>query len=94
MQATLKVQSHKALFDEALVASYFPNVNVLHITGERTPYYATWAFMESSRLYAEALQRGEAPRPTKYKLVPGNHFLHYDIPERLIEEIVVGCSSK
>lgn len=35
-----------------------------------------WAYMESSRLYAEVVERGEKVRPTKFTLVEGgNHFV-------------------
>ncbi|KAJ7139235.1 Alpha/Beta hydrolase protein [Mycena epipterygia] len=89
----LKTQTHKALFDQDLVASYFPNVNVLYISGEETLFYCMWAYLESVRLYSEAIERGESVRPTKFKLVPeGNHFLHYDVPEIFLREIVNGCA--
>ncbi|KAJ6611318.1 Alpha/Beta hydrolase protein [Mycena sp. CBHHK59/15] len=91
MQALLKVQTHKALFDEALVASLFPNVKVLYISGIGTCYYCMWAHMESSRLYKEALASGQKARPTKFKLVEGgNHFLHYDLPDLLLQEVASG----
>ncbi|KAJ7474285.1 hypothetical protein FB451DRAFT_1035468 [Mycena latifolia] len=44
MTVTLRVQTHKALFDTYLVASYFPNVNVLHIIKEETTYYCMWVY--------------------------------------------------
>jgi hypothetical protein len=79
MQATLKIQTHKALFDVSLVSSYFPKVNVLYISGIGTCYYCMWAYMESSRLYKEAIEQGEKVRPTKFKLVEqGNHFVSLD----------------
>ncbi|KAJ7447872.1 hypothetical protein B0H11DRAFT_2248046 [Mycena galericulata] len=94
MQAVLKVQAHKVLFDEAVVASYFPRVNVVYITGEKTHFQCMWAFFTTERLYKEALGRGEVPRSIRFKLVPeGNHFIHYDMPERLMQEIVEGCNS-
>ncbi|KAJ7237967.1 Alpha/Beta hydrolase protein [Mycena rebaudengoi] len=92
MQATLKIQTHKALFDVSLVSSYFPKVNVLYISGIGTCYYCMWAYMESSRLYKEAIEQGEKVRLTKFKLVEqGNHFLHYDLPDLLLREVVQGC---
>ncbi|KAJ7090990.1 hypothetical protein C8R44DRAFT_750742 [Mycena epipterygia] len=56
----LKTQTHKGLFDQDLVASPSPDA---------------CAYMESLRLYSEAVKRGERVQPTKFKLVPeGNHF--------------------
>jgi len=92
MQATLKAQTYEALFNVDKVSSYFPNVKVFYISGIGTCYYCMWAYMESSRLYKEALARGEKVRPTKFKLVEGgNHFLHYDFPDVLLQEIVQSC---
>lgn len=107
MQATLKGQTHEALFNENLVSSYFPNVKIFHITGTETPYYCMWGYMESSRFYKEAVARGDKVRTTKFKLVGGNHFvriptcprvsahlygqLHYDMPEEFLREVVQGC---
>ncbi|KAJ6522715.1 Alpha/Beta hydrolase protein [Mycena capillaripes] len=93
MQATLKVQTQQALFNVNLVSSYFPQVKVLYITGIETCYYCMWGYMESSRLYAEAVAHGEKVRPTKFKLVEGgNHFLHYDMPDVFLQEVVHGCT--
>jgi len=92
MQAILKAQTHDALFNADLVSSYFPNVKVLHISGMGTCYYCMWAYMESLRLYNEAVAHGDKVRPTKFKLVEGgNHFLHYDMPDVLLKEVVQGC---
>ncbi|KAJ6530686.1 Alpha/Beta hydrolase protein [Mycena capillaripes] len=91
MQATLKVQTHEALFNEKLVSSYFPKVKIFYITGKATPYFCMWGYMESFRLYKEAVARGETVRTTKFKLVEGNHFLHYDMPEEFLREVVQGC---
>ncbi|KAJ7499595.1 hypothetical protein FB451DRAFT_1162061 [Mycena latifolia] len=74
------------------LSTYFPKVNILYISGVGTCYYCMWAYMESSRLYKEAVSRGEKVRLTKFKLVEeGNHFLHYDFPDLLLREIVQGC---
>lgn len=76
MGETLRAQTHRALFDGDLVASYFPNVNVVYMTGEETIPACMWAYMQSVRLYTEAIGRGEHVRPTTFKLVPeGNHFV-------------------
>jgi hypothetical protein len=76
MQATRKVQTDKALFDPNLVTLHFPKVNIFYVCGEETAHYCMWAYMESSRLYKEALGRGEIVRPTKFKLLPErNHFV-------------------
>ncbi|KAJ7041542.1 hypothetical protein C8F04DRAFT_1079180 [Mycena alexandri] len=91
MQATLRVQAHKALFDQEVVSSFFPAVHIYHISAEYTCSYCMWGYMENFRLYTEALERGERVRPTKFKLVPGgNHFLHCDAPELLLREIIEG----
>ncbi|KAJ7671849.1 Alpha/Beta hydrolase protein [Mycena rosella] len=93
MAEILRSQAHHALFDETVVASHFPDVNVFYITGEETACYCIWAYTESSRMYREALERGARPRPTKFKLVPeGNHFLHYDVPEQFLRDITEGCA--
>ncbi|KAJ6509122.1 Alpha/Beta hydrolase protein [Mycena vulgaris] len=95
MQATYKAQAYNALLNAKLVASFFPNVNVLYMSGEQTSYSCMWSHMESARLYKEALERGEIVRPTTFRLVPeGNHFLHYDAPEIFIREVVDGCAPK
>ncbi|KAF7341425.1 Aminodeoxychorismate synthase [Mycena venus] len=92
MQATLKAQTHEALLNEKLVSCYFPKVKILHISGTETCYYCMWGYMESFRLYNEAVGREEKVRTTKFKLVEGgNHFLHYDIPEEFLREVVQGC---
>ncbi|KAF7351525.1 Aminodeoxychorismate synthase [Mycena sanguinolenta] len=92
MQAILKTQTHDALFNADLVSSYFPNVEVFHISGTETCYFCMWGYMESLRLYNEALARGDKVRPTKFKLVEGaNHFLHYDMPDCLLKEVVQSC---
>jgi hypothetical protein len=62
MQARLKVQTHQALFDEDLVSSYFPHGNVLHISGSATYHGYMWGYLESSRLYREAVAAGEQAR--------------------------------
>ncbi|KAJ7605118.1 hypothetical protein DFH06DRAFT_1385377 [Mycena polygramma] len=93
MQATLKLQTDKALLDAELVASYFPNVKVLYICGTETCSFCMWAYMECLRLYEEAVAHGEKVRPMKFRLIEGgSHFLHYDAPERLLQEVVHGCS--
>ncbi|KAJ7139183.1 Alpha/Beta hydrolase protein [Mycena epipterygia] len=95
MGETLRAQTHKALFDGDLVASYFPNVNVVYMSGEETTPTCVWAYMQSVRLYTEAIGRGENVRPTTFKLVPGgNHFLHYDLPEVFLREIIDGSAWK
>jgi hypothetical protein len=76
MQGTLKAQTHAALFNESLVSSYFPNVNVVHISGSKTCYFCMWAYIVSSRLYEDAVAAGEKVRRTRFKLIEGgNHFV-------------------
>jgi hypothetical protein len=76
MQAVLKLQARQALFNVELASSYFPNINVLHISGTETTCFCMWAYIKSSRLYKEAAARGEKVRPIKFKLVEGgNHFV-------------------
>ncbi|KAJ7884414.1 hypothetical protein B0H13DRAFT_1628696 [Mycena leptocephala] len=76
MQGTLKAQTHAALFNESLVSSYFPNVNVVYISGSNTCYSCMWGYTMSSRLYKDAVARGEKVRRTKFKLTEGgNHFV-------------------
>ncbi|KXN86988.1 hypothetical protein AN958_09331 [Leucoagaricus sp. SymC.cos] len=94
MQATLNKQTHGALFDEKNIASHFPKVNVFYISGAHTCWYCIWGYMESERLYKEAVARGEKVRPTQFHLVQeGNHFLHYDLPDLLLSSVVKGCRS-
>ncbi|KAJ7191869.1 hypothetical protein GGX14DRAFT_380691, partial [Mycena pura] len=76
MQATLNAQTHQALFNVHLVSSFFPEVNVLYLSGSATCYYCIWAYMESLRMYKEAVAREEKVRRTTFKLVDGgNHFV-------------------
>jgi hypothetical protein len=76
MQGTLKAQTHAALFNESLLSSYFPNVNVVHISGSKTCYFCMWAYIVSSRLYEDAVAAGEKARRTRFKLIEGgNHFV-------------------
>ncbi|KAJ7847505.1 hypothetical protein B0H14DRAFT_3086217 [Mycena olivaceomarginata] len=76
MRATLKAQTHQALFNTDLVSSYFPDVNIFYISGCGTCYYCMWAYMEVSRMYKEAILRGDKVRLITFKLVEeGNHFV-------------------
>ncbi|KAF8213022.1 hypothetical protein K438DRAFT_1957603 [Mycena galopus ATCC 62051] len=94
MQATLKVQTQQTLFNVDLASSYFPDVNIFYISGTDTCSYCIWAYMESRRMYKDAVEREEEVRPTLFKLVPGgNHFLHYDMPEIFLEEVLNGCTA-
>lgn len=76
MQRVLKTQSQKALFDETLVVSHFPNVHVFYISGSSTCWCCIWAYMETFRLYKEAISRGQLVRTTSFHLFKGgNHFV-------------------
>jgi hypothetical protein len=84
MRATLKAQTHQALFNTDLLSSYFPDVNIFHISGRGTCYYCMWAYMEVSRMYKEAILRGDKVRPITFKLVEeGNHFVSGVLFERI-----------
>jgi len=44
-------------------------------------------------LYKEATGHGKQVFPTKFKLVEGgNHFIHYNLPDLLLQEVVQGCT--
>ncbi|KAJ7635145.1 Alpha/Beta hydrolase protein [Roridomyces roridus] len=90
MQATLKEQTYYALLDPNIASAYFPDVNVLQIYGAASPSYCIWAYLESLRMYRDA---GEKVRPVKFKLVEdANHFMHYDLPDLFLREVVRGCT--
>ncbi|KAF7293877.1 AB hydrolase-1 domain-containing protein [Mycena chlorophos] len=94
MQATLSTQTHKALFDPELTTRYFPMLTVLYIAGDQTPSSEIWAYIELRRLYRALEDSGmsASARPMRFVLVPGgNHFLHYEMPERFLKDIVSGC---
>ena len=62
-------QTQRALFDAALAASYFPNVSVLHLSAEESHSACVWAYLELSRLHAEAIRQGSAGRHIRFTLV-------------------------
>jgi hypothetical protein len=76
VQAVLKTQTYNALFNETLVASYFPDVHIFYILGASTTWFCMWAYMETSRLYKEAIKQKNAARTTSFCLVEeANHFV-------------------
>ncbi|KAJ6467926.1 Alpha/Beta hydrolase protein [Mycena sanguinolenta] len=95
MQATIKTQFHSALFSADLVTSHFPRTPILHISGAETCYPGMWGYMSSFSQYAAAQERGDVLRPTTFKLVEGgNHFMHYDMPEVFLKEVMANWSMK
>ncbi|KAJ7612579.1 hypothetical protein FB45DRAFT_301796 [Roridomyces roridus] len=91
MQALLQTQTHAALFEENTVSSYFPRLNVVHISGTRTIAVCIWAYTKTLRMYTDARASGKAIRPVKFVLVPGaNHLIHYHRPELVMREILGG----
>ncbi|KAF7378222.1 Aminodeoxychorismate synthase [Mycena sanguinolenta] len=93
MQATLKTQFHSVLFSTDLVTSHFPRTPILHISGAETCYPGMWGYMSSFSSYAAAQERGDVSRPTTFKIVEGgNHFMHYDMPEIFLKEVMANCS--
>nr|GAT48478.1 predicted protein [Mycena chlorophos] len=88
VQATLKEQAHRALYDPDLVKTYFPNVAVLHISLPETCPFPLWGYFAHKRDYEAA---GAEGRATRFKMLEcGNHFMHYDDPDYLLKEIMEG----
>jgi hypothetical protein len=76
MQALLKTQTYNALFNETLVASYFPDVHIFYISCASTCWFGIWTYMETSRLYKEAMKQGSMARTMSFHLVDdANHFV-------------------
>ncbi|KAK6995793.1 Aminodeoxychorismate synthase [Favolaschia claudopus] len=97
MQAHLNAQFKAAFFfkfssDLVSSQSHFPRTPILYVCGTETAYPMLWAYKTASSMYAAARERGDAVRPTTFKLVEGgNHFMHYDMPDVLLREVVAGC---
>ncbi|KAK7050645.1 Aminodeoxychorismate synthase [Favolaschia claudopus] len=79
-------------------SSHFPRTPILYVCGTETAYPMLWAYKTASAMYAHAAagERGDTAsvRPTTFQLVEGgNHFMHYDMPDVLLREVVAGCVS-
>jgi hypothetical protein len=76
MQSVLKNLTHSALFNERLTTTFFPRVNIFHLTAANTVWSCMWGFMETLRRYKEAKGEGKVLRPTRFRfLEEGNHFV-------------------
>jgi hypothetical protein len=76
MQALLKTQTYNALFNETLLASYFPNIHMFYFACASTCWFCVWAYMETSRLYKETIKQGSTARTMSFYLVDdANHFV-------------------
>ncbi|KAK6967072.1 hypothetical protein R3P38DRAFT_3509040 [Favolaschia claudopus] len=98
MQAHLNAQFKAAFFkfssDLVSSESHFPLTPILYVCGTETAYPMLWAYKTASAMYAAARKREDAVRPTTFQLVDGgNHFMHYDMPDVLLREVVAGCVS-
>nr|GAT48477.1 predicted protein [Mycena chlorophos] len=88
VQETLKEQARCALYDPDLIKNYFPNVTILHIALPETAPFPLWGYFTHKHDY-EAF--GAEGRATRFKMLErGNHFIHYDDPDHLLQEIVEG----
>ncbi|KAF7294194.1 AB hydrolase-1 domain-containing protein [Mycena chlorophos] len=87
-QESAVAQIQRAVFDASSAASYFPNTSVLYISGANTIPSCLYGHRE----FARRVKDGEAARRVKLALIPGgNHFLHYEMPEVFVKEIVERC---
>lgn len=76
MQPALNAMAERALYDEKVISSIFPNVPVTLISGTRTGWMCVWAYHEANRIYNEHLKNGRGIRPMQFLRIRGaNHFV-------------------
>ncbi|KAH0581827.1 hypothetical protein J132_09537 [Termitomyces sp. J132] len=91
MQSTLNDLTHRVLYDEKLVNSFFPMVPVTYIGATHTNWHCVWSWIECQRTYNMYLAKGVKVRLTRFfQVQEGNHFVHWDKPKELMEFIVAG----
>ncbi|KAF7293880.1 AB hydrolase-1 domain-containing protein [Mycena chlorophos] len=75
VQATLKEQARRALYDPVLTKTYFPDVTVLHISLPETCPFPLWGYFTHKRDYEAFAAEGRA---TRFKMLErGNHFVSF-----------------
>jgi pimeloyl-ACP methyl ester carboxylesterase len=79
------------VYDEVNASTFFPRVNLIHVTGAQTLWDCMWGYITSQERYNKTIARGGKPRPTQFYLIEGaNHFLHWDNPDALFQCVVDG----
>ncbi|GLB39034.1 hypothetical protein LshimejAT787_0601960 [Lyophyllum shimeji] len=93
MQPTLNDLTNRVLFDEVLTQTFFPKVPVTYISATRSNWHCVWGYIEAKRNYEKQLTEGKKIRPTRFYVVEGgNHFVHGDQPQDLVELTAKGIS--
>lgn len=73
-------ETHRALFDERLVQTYFPRVKVTVMSCRQSVWLCLWVTNRTRTLHDEFVKRGKMVRQTQFIDVEGaNHFVRKSI---------------
>ncbi|KAL0566317.1 hypothetical protein V5O48_015701 [Marasmius crinis-equi] len=94
MKSAVRDMVNKALFDETLARSFFPQLRVAYMWASCSTWTCLWTWKEIERLNKECTDKGMAVRPIKFlKIENANHFAHLVDPPRFLELVAEGISS-
>ncbi|KAL0572817.1 hypothetical protein V5O48_009145 [Marasmius crinis-equi] len=89
MQSTIREVVKKALFDENLTQSFFPDVSTVYLYAPHSVWMTVWAYIETRRLYEDHLKANRGTRSMRFVELAGqNHFAHAVEPEKFLDYIV------
>lgn len=78
-------ETHRALFDEKLVQTYFTRVKVTVISCRQSVWLCLWVTNRTQTLHNEFVKRGKKVRPTRFINVEGaNHFVRLLFLRRIV----------
>lgn len=80
MQARLQELAQRALFDETIGPTAFPNVPVTHLIAGRSVWQCMWGSYMTKKMYENSQREGKAVRPMKFIVMDeANHFVSQKI---------------
>ncbi|KAK7440951.1 hypothetical protein VKT23_016728 [Stygiomarasmius scandens] len=89
MQPTLAEMTERVFYNEQLIGSFFPHLNVILITGTHSNWQCLWGLSETKRRYDTHVAQGKKARPICLHYIEGgNHFAHWEAPKILLQKAI------
>jgi len=94
MQSELGNQTQRALFDPELAKTVLPGLPVTFFACKSSNWYCVYSFFESENRYKKLVSEGNPARPITFVELPGaNHFVHWDNPNQLMDNVQAALDS-
>ncbi|KAF8645741.1 hypothetical protein AX16_007609 [Volvariella volvacea WC 439] len=85
----LSDQTERVLFDENMAKRVLPDMKLILISCDESPWYFTWAYAAAKERYEKLVKEGKKIRPLNFVIYHGmNHFGHWDEPDRWMNLLI------